>query len=47
MIFNKAKAIFRGEENQRPLFIHNQNIPGKPKEYQLAKSETYDRGQDF
>ena len=40
-IFTTVKAIFRGEENQSPLFIHSQNIPGNPKENQLAKRDTY------
>lgn len=39
-IFTTVKAIFRGDENQSPLFIHSQNIPGNPKENQLAKRDT-------
>lgn len=37
----EAVRIFRGDENQSPLFIQNQKIPGSPKENQLANNETF------
>lgn len=37
----KVKRIFLGEENHNPLFIYNQNIPGRPKLNQLAKSAVF------
>ena len=35
-VLNSVKRTFLGEENQRSLFIYNQNAPGSPKLNQLA-----------
>jgi hypothetical protein len=40
-VFRRVKAIFLGEENQRPWFMCNQNMPVKPKVNQLPKSAVF------
>jgi post-segregation antitoxin (ccd killing protein) len=46
-IFKNVKPIFRVLANHWPLFIHSQKIPGRPKENQLAKSETYHKKNQY